>query len=296
LEEQNYIVKELLMVQIGQIPDDAAVVVIAGPRKELLEPELQALTAYVERGGHLLLMLDPETVGGFGAFLQPYGLELADDLVIETNALGRLFGGDYHMPAVTAYEPHTITKDFVGIMTIFPVVRSVTVSKKLPDGISAQPLVFTSPQSWAETDLKTLQEGRSTFDEGSDRKGPISIAAVATVPVKKPAGGATATASGDDKRPLASHAARLVVFGDSEFANNNFFTLQGNGDLFLNTVSWLAEEEDLIAIRPREGGGSGPVVLTAAQQPVIFWLPVVGLPLAVFAAGAVVFTRRRWQQ
>jgi ABC-type uncharacterized transport system involved in gliding motility auxiliary subunit len=228
--------------------------------------------------------------------LQPYGLELADDLVIETNALGRLFGGDYHMPAVTAYEPHTITKDFVGIMTIFPVVRSVTVSKKLPDGISAQPLVFTSPQSWAETDLKTLQEGRSTFDEGSDRKGPISIAAVATVPVKKPAGGATATASGDDKRPLASHAARLVVFGDSEFANNNFFTLQGNGDLFLNTVSWLAEEEDLIAIRPREGGGSGPVVLTAAQQPVIFWLPVVGLPLAVFAAGAVVFTRRRWQQ
>jgi ABC-type uncharacterized transport system involved in gliding motility auxiliary subunit len=296
LEEQNYIVKELLMVQIGQIPDDAAVVVIAGPRKELLEPELQALTAYVERGGHLLLMLDPETVVGFGAFLQPYGLELADDLVIETNALGRLFGGDYHMPAVTAYEPHAITKDFVGIMTIFPVVRSVSVSKKLPDGISAQALMFTSPQSWAETDLKTFQEGRSTFDEGSDRKGPISIAAVATVPIKKQAGGATVTASGDEKRPVASHSARLVVFGDSEFANNNFFTLQGNGDLFLNTVSWLAEEEDLIAIRPREGGGSGPVVLTAAQQPVIFWLPVVGLPLVVFAAGAVVFTRRRWQQ
>jgi ABC-type uncharacterized transport system involved in gliding motility auxiliary subunit len=87
-----------------------------------------------------------------------------------------------------------------------------------------------------------------------------------------------------------------VVFGDSEFANNNFFTLQGNGDFFLNTVSWLAEEEDLIAIRPREGGGSGPVVLTAAQQPFIFWLPVVWLPLVVFAVGAVVFTRRRWQQ
>jgi ABC-type uncharacterized transport system involved in gliding motility auxiliary subunit len=180
-------------------------------------------------------------------------------------------------------------------MTIFPVVRSVSVSKKLPDGISAQALVFTSPQSWAETDLKTFQEGRLTFDEGSDRKGPISIAAVATVPIKKQAGGANVPAAGEEKRPVASPA-RLVVFGDSEFANNNFFTLQGNGDLFLNTVSWLAEEEDLIAIRPREGGGSGPVVLTAAQQPVIFWLPVVGLPLVVFAAGAVVFSRRRWQQ
>jgi ABC-type uncharacterized transport system involved in gliding motility auxiliary subunit len=285
----------LLIVQLGQVPADAAVVVIAGPRKELLEPELQALTAYVEQGGHLLLMLDPETIGGFGAFLQPYGLELADDLVIETNALGRLFGGDYHMPAVTAYEPHAITKDFVGVMTIFPVVRSVSVSKKLPDGMSAQTLVFTSPQSWAETDLKTLQEGRSTFDEGSDRKGPISIAAVATVPIKKQ-GSTNAPASGEEQRPGASRSGRLVVFGDSEFANNNFFTLQGNGDLFLNAVSWLAEEEDLIAIRPREGGGSGPVILTAAQQPYIFWLPVVMLPLVVFTAGAVVFTRRRWQQ
>jgi ABC-type uncharacterized transport system involved in gliding motility auxiliary subunit len=219
-------------------------------------------------------------------------------LVIETNALGRLFGGDYHMPAVTAYEPHAITKDFVGIMTIFPVVRSVSVSPKLPAGVSAQALMFTSPHplSWAETDLKAFHEGRSTFDEGSDRKGPISIAAVATVPVTKQAGGANVPASEEEKRPVASRSARLVVFGDSEFANNNFFTLQGNGDLFLNTVSWLAEEEDLIAIRPREGGGSGPVVLTAAQQPVIFWLPVVGLPLVVFAAGAVVFTRRRWQQ
>ena len=296
LEEQNYIVKDLLVAQHGQIPEDAAVAVLAGPRKELLEPELQALTAYLARGGHLLLLLDPETVPGFAPFLQRYGLELADDVVIETNALGRLFGGDYHMPAVTAYEPHAITKDLVGIMSIFPVVRSVRVAKELPEGISAQALVSTSQQSWAETDLKALQEGRSTFDADSDRQGPVSIAAVATMAVQKQGDEASKTTSGADQPPALSGPARLVVFGDSEFANNNFFTLQGNGDLFLNTVSWLAEEEDLIAIRPREGGGSGPVVLTAAQQPLIFWLPVIVLPLAVFAVGAMVFTTRRWQQ
>jgi hypothetical protein len=179
-------------------------------------------------------------------------------------------------------------------MSIFPVVRSVRVAKELPEGISAQALVSTSQQSWAETDLKTLQEGRSTFDAGSDRQGPVSIAAVATMAVQKQGEAAKPPRS----RPALRHLqpARLVVFGDSEFANNNFFTLQGNGDLFLNSVSWLAEEEDLIAIRPREGGGSGPVVLTAAQQPLIFWLPVVVLPLVVFAVGAIVFTTRRWQQ
>jgi len=88
----------------------------------------------------------------------------------------------------------------------------------------------------------------------------------------------------------------LVVLGDSEFANNNLFPVQGNGNLFLNTVSWLAEEEDLIAIRPRKGGGSGPVMLTAAQAPLIFWLPVVLLPLGVLGTGAMVFVRRKWQQ
>jgi ABC-type uncharacterized transport system involved in gliding motility auxiliary subunit len=296
LENQNYVVKELFLAPLQQVPEDAAVVVVAGPRKEWLESELQAVTAYVAQGGHLFLMLDPETVSGFSPFVQRYGLALANDIVIETNALGRLFGGDYHMPAVTTYESHAITKDFTGIMTIFPVVRSVQVATELPAGISAQTLVSTSPQSWAETDLQALQEGRSTFDEGKDRKGPISIAAVATVPVKAPAGQTSSPASGEEQHPTASRVARLVVFGDSEFANNNFFPLQGNGDLFLNTVSWLAEEDDLIAIRPRDSGGSGPVVLTAAQQPLIFWFSVILVPLVVFASGMVIVTRRRWQQ
>jgi len=158
---------------------------------------------------------------------------------------------------------------------------------------------MTSTESWAETDLKALQEGRTGFDPDSDRRGPISIAAVATITPEKKGTTAGSTESSEPPEPeknAAAHAARLVVFGDSEFANNNLFSAQGNGNLFLNTVSWLAEEEDLIAIRPRKGGGSGPVMLTAAQAPVIFWLPVVLLPLGVLGSGAVVFLRRKWQQ
>src|SRR5207247_2799693 len=128
----------------------------------------------------------------------------------------------------------------------------------------------------------------------SERRGPISSAAVATITPDKKGTNAESSESAEPSAPEKSatpRAARLVVFGDSEFANNNLFPVQGNGNLFLNTVSWLAEEEDLIAIRPRKGGGSGPVLLTAAQAPLIFWLPVGILPLAVFASGAVVFMR-----
>jgi ABC-type uncharacterized transport system involved in gliding motility auxiliary subunit len=203
------------------------------------------------------------------------------------------------MPVVMAYERHAITKELGNVMTMFPMVRSVQVAKELPPGITGQGLAMTSAESWAETDLKALKEGRSAFDPDSDRRGPIGIAAVATISTDKTGTSASSPESSEPtekEKSAAPRAARLVVFGDSEFANNNLFPVQGNGNLFLNTVSWLAEEEDLIAIRPRKGGGSGPIMLTAAQAPLIFWLPVVLLPLGVLGSGAVVFMRRKWQQ
>src|SRR6266852_1866103 len=281
LEEQNYTVQELVLARQAQVPEDAAVVIVAGPRRDLLESETEALSTFLGRGGHLFVMLDPETVPGLVTFVKGYGIEVGNDVVIETNPLGRLIGGDYLMPVVMTYERHAITKELGNMMTMFPVVRSVQVAKELPPGITAQGLALTSAESWAETDLKALQEGRTAFDADSDRRGPISIAAVATITTDKTGTSASTSESSEQpEKEKTPRAARLVVFGDSEFANNSLFPVQGNGNLFLNTVSWLAEEEDLIAIRPRKGGGSGPVMLTAAQAPLIFWLPVVILPLA----------------
>ena len=254
-------VQELVLARQAEVPADAAVVIVAGPRQELLENEMQSLEAFLGRGGRLLLLLDPDTARGFMPFVQHYGLELSEDVIIETNPLGRLVGGDYLVPVVMSYEPHAITKDFGNTMSIFPVVRSVQVSKDLPEGITAQALASTSPESWAETDMQGLKEGRSAFDEGTDRRGPVSLAAVANIAPKhadEPARPQTAMRRKSRENPVGG---RLVVFGDSEFANNNFFASPGNGNLFLNTVSWLAEEEDLIAIRPRQGGKSGPVMV-----------------------------------
>jgi ABC-type uncharacterized transport system involved in gliding motility auxiliary subunit len=305
LEDQNYTIQELVLARQPQVPDDAAVVIVAGPRQDLLESETEALSAYLGRGGRLFMMLDvdpqkPDTIPGLVAFAKRYGLEVGNDVVIETNPLGRLVGADYLMPVVLTYERHAITKELGNVMTIFPIVRSVQVAKELPPGITAQGLVMTSTESWAKTDLKTLQEGRLEVGTESDRRGPITIAAVATTPTNTgdagTSSGSSAESTDQPDKTKSAHVARLVVFGDAEFANNNFFPFQGNGNLFLNTVSWLAEEEDLIAIRPRKGGGSGPVMLTAAQAPLIFWLPVVLLPLGVLGAGAVVFVRRKWQQ
>src|SRR5499426_207260 len=218
LEDQNYTVQELVLARQPQVPDDAAVVIVAGPRRDLLESETEALSTFLGRGGHLFMMIDadphkPDAVPGLVAFVKRYGLEVGNDVVIETNPLGRLVGADYLMPVVLTYERHAITKELGNVMTIFPIVRSVQVAKELPPGIIAQGLVMTSPESWAKTDLKALQEGRLEVGTENDRRGPITIAAVATInPSTSNAGtsaGSGAEATDQPDQAKSARAARL---------------------------------------------------------------------------------------
>jgi ABC-type uncharacterized transport system involved in gliding motility auxiliary subunit len=273
LERANYEVKALALAREGKVPDDAAAVIIAGPRTDLLPPEVDALDAYLAKGGKLLAMANPTIIGQTTAdslkrFLGKYGLELGDNLVIEVNPIGRLFGIGPEVPIVQQYEGHPITRDMAGITTLFPLTRTVSEVKTPPQGVNVQVLARTSPDSWGETDRASLQAGQVKPDP-QDAKGPLGVAAVAT----------------RDK-------ARIVVYGTSNLAANQFLNVQGNRDFFLNTVSWLAEEEDLISIRPKDNRQT-PVFLTSQQAQAAFLIPVVILPGIVLIGGIVTFLRRR---
>ncbi|HSF07690.1 MAG TPA: GldG family protein [Methylomirabilota bacterium] len=273
MERSNYEVKPLVLARQDRVPDDAAVVVLPGPRTELLPPELDALDKYLGGNGKLLAMLDPGIVGGVQVegirrLLARYGFELGENMIIELNPVGRLFGIGPEVPIVQQYEAHPITRDLAGITTLFPVARSVGNAKTPPTGVSVQPLARTSPESWGETDRASLQAGQVKPDP-QDPKGPLGVAAVAT-----------------------REKARLVVVGTSNLAANQFINLQGNRDFFLNTVSWLAEQEDLISIRPRDSKQS-PIFLTSQQAQMVFLVPVVVVPGLVLVGGVVTFMRRR---
>ena len=273
MERANYEVKPLVLARSAQIPDDAAVVILPGPRTDLLVPELAALDGYVGRGGKLFVMADPVLLSGAPAdplkdFLQRYGFTIGNDLIIELNPIGRLFGIGPEVPIIQQYESHQITRDMSGISTLFPMTRSVEPAKTPPSGMSLSALAKTSPDSWAETSRAELQQGQVKPDPGEPR-GPLPVAAVGT----------------KDK-------ARIVVYGTSSFAINQFVNLQGNRDFFLNTVSWLAEEEDQISVRPKDSR-SAPVILTQRQEGVVRWLPPVILPGLVVIAGIFVLVRRR---
>ena len=283
IESQNYVVNPLSLLTAGRLPDDASILIIAGPRKDLLEGELAEITRFIGGGGKVLFLVDPEGPPGLTPYLADYGMQVVEGVVVDP--VSRLFGMDYLTPVIVSYEPHPITKNFE-VASFFPLALSVKTADKMPERASAQILAKTSPNSWLERGQEERQgiargEGRLAYNEGVDEKGPVSVVAVATVTPRRD--GAT------DKEPKK---ARIVVFGDSDFASNNYLNLSGNRDLFLNTVSWLAEEENLIAIRPKEGGSFFAPV-TATQERLIFWLSMIVLPAVVVGSGVATYIWRR---
>jgi gliding motility-associatede transport system auxiliary component len=279
IEKLNYEVKDLLLARETKIPDGAAIVVVAGPQKDLLPNEVEALERYIARAGKVFFMIDPFQAAGLGSLIERYGLGLGNDVIIDVNPQGRLLGAGPEVPVVGDYQSHPITQGF-RFATLFPVARTVSVKDKPPEGVVAQALARTGGESWAETSQDQIKTGQVKPD-ANEVRGPLTVAAVATIDAREVP---------EDRKGAK---ARVVVFGDSDFATNAFVNLSGNRDLFLNTLSWLAEEENLIAIRPRDTSRSAPVFLTAAKGQVLFWVPVVLLPLSMMAAGVYAMSRRR---
>lgn len=270
LKNENYEVKKLLLMREKKIPQDAIAVVLAGPLKPMLPEEEKILKEYLEGGGKILALLDPEAPDEVVKFFNGVGFKIGKDTIVDK--MSRVLGGDYLMPIVSQYESHPITREF-RFASFFPTARSVDIQSASKDGKTFQVLAKTSPGSWGETNLDLLKKGKAGFDK-QDRPGPVPVAAVCALPVKEKKEG------------------RVVIFGDSDFATNGYLSQSGNRDLILNSIAWLGEKENLISVRPRPAQRE-PLILTAPQSRLVFLFSVIVLPLAVALVGAVNILRRK---
>ena len=282
-----------MLLQEGKIPADCTVLVVAGPQKDLLPPALDAIRGYVKAGGKALILIEAELKESYPnlvALLKDWNIEAGSDVVVDVSGMGQLFGFSELAPLAIEYPYHAITKDF-RLPTLYGGARSVQAGKATPEGVSAQDLVKTSEQSWAESDLKLKSPIK--FDEGKDRKGPIALAAVATVrgPTPAPTPTPSPAPSPLPEEPKAPEG-RVVAIGDADFASNALLGFQGNQDFFLNTVAWLAEDADMISIRPKEPENQALFLSRQAQQNVA-WGALVILPGLFVIAGIARWWRRR---
>ena len=284
LLESNYVVRDSLMLSKTRgVPADCDLLVVASPKVRLYSAEVDSIRSYLEGGGDALFLLDPGVETGLEPVLLGWSVSVNDDYVVESSSMGKLYGFDYSMPMVARYGDHPVTEKHHGLMTVFMMARSVTRQGTVP-GAEAVELAMTSPASWGEVDLSTVRsEQRPAFDPTVDRRGPLSLGMAVSAPPR------------DRDSPAGKQARRktlLVVFGDSDFANNQLIGEVGNGDLFMNAVSWLMEEGALIAIRPKERRYR-PVWLTEGQGQRLKWFSLVVLPAIPVIVGVIVWWRRR---
>ncbi len=313
VEKQNYVVRSYNLAQENDLPEDPSVLISAGPTVSFLPNEVRLLKEYLEGGGKLLLLLDPRTRFSMDGLLGEYGLGVDGNVVIDASGVGQLFGLGVAAPIVSSYETHPITDELRGVMTFFPMAQSVKTTDS-PLGYSSSKLFSTSARSWGETDL---EGNEAAFDEGKDIQGPLALAAVAVKTVESggesEGEGASHHAEGGDEDsageaspetdPQAdagdggesdaeSRESRIVLVGDSDFATNAYSTTSANGDFLRMTVSWLAEDTDLVAVQSRDPENRR-VNLTRRESTLMFWASVILMPLVTLVFGMAVWLRRK---
>ena len=276
-------VKDFNLVQDakgGPIPDTCDAIAILGPTKGFFPQETKLIEDYLAKGGRAVVAIDldikgGEPIGDLLPVLARWHIKPLKSMIVDP--VSQRFNLDASVPVISTYsKENAITKDFQ-ISSFFPLTRPLEVIAGAPAGMNVQWLAKTLPVSWAETDLAGLARGAVSQNAGVDTAGPLT-AAVAV--------------EGKLKDSKATRNTRMVVFGTSQFATNNFGRIGGNLDFFVNSISWALEDESLISIRAKEDG-PGKIELSQKQGTFIFLATVIVIPLLISAAGVAVWAVRR---
>jgi ABC-type uncharacterized transport system involved in gliding motility auxiliary subunit len=270
LKKQNYVTRTFNLVTDNGVPSECTVVVVAGPTQSFFPQEADLLAKYMDAGGKALIESDPETDPKLDGVLQAWNINLGKNVVIDISGVGRLLGAGPTIPLVVDFGPSPVTKNLQGGMTFFPLARTVTVADRSKSDPLTIELLKTSPRSFT---VPNLEKKEIRYDPKTDMAGPLTLGV-------------------SSSRKIGDKSGRMVVIGDSDYATNPMIGMQHNGDLFYNAINWLAEDENLISIRPKSMTNRR-VTLTQAQSTALYWIDVVLLPGLVVFAGILIWWKRR---
>ena len=279
LGKDNYETKTIDLLQTAEVPSDCTTLVVAGPKRNYEQPEVDAIKKYVESGGRAFFMLDPPLKIGRSEIadndaltnlLQSWGVSMDKDLILDLNPIGQIAGLGPQVALVTKYASQPIVNEMKGTATGFPLARSMEI--KNTDKASVEKLFDTSGSSFATSNLSSPAVN---VRDPKNKKGPLTIAAAGTYNTGK-----------------ENSQGRFVVIGSSGWAANRFLDFNGNDDLALNAVNWLASDEDLISIRPKPQDDRR-ITMTRGQLSFVRATSQFILPLVVVVAGVGVWWKRR---
>ena len=284
MQRDNYRVFPLNLKQDGFVPEDAAVLVIPGPKQNLDQDELQIVADYLAGGGKLIALLDPDAPNSYRELLAVWGLAVGNHRIADVISN---VAGETTSPMVQRSNAQFGTSGLTGINiadqlnnVFFTDATAVLPSiplEDLPAFMSYTGLARTTPASWMESHPEVTD-----YNPGEDIQGPLDVAAVMQ---------AGASLAGDIV-PGENNLAKVIVIGDSDFARNKFFFQSDNANLLLNSVNWLAEDYELISIR-EPAIPIRVLVLNQRERDFIKWTGWFLPPILMLVIAVVVWWRRR---
>ena len=270
LEGEGYVTGTVNLATEGRVPEDAAVLVIAGPRRDFTQEEADAVRTYLEEGGKVTVALDPSGQKGdlanLKGILETWGIGVNDDLVVDP-------GSHYFLDMaglIPKIRLHPMTEKLItkDLSTFLPRSRSLYyVGEGTIQGITVEPILETTDKAWGETDFTD----EAVFDPKTDIEGPLTLAYAAS---------------------MQDSASVLIAVGNASFLDNDIVTFQGNIDFFMNAVGWMVGKEDSISIRAKAPSFE-QVYLSDRQAKSVFYGTVMVIPVCFALLGVGVWVRRR---
>lgn len=267
----NYILKPIDLLKIQDIPKDAKLLLILGPRQGFLDLELERLERYLNKGGNVFMTLAPELnevkLSNLYSLLVKYGIKFVNSIVLDR--LSTVQGSQATIPIITLFNPeHSITKNFKG-KVLMPL--SASLEKVEKKNLVYSTLIKTNnfPGSWAETNFKEVKTGRATYDS-KDKKGPIEL--IATVENSKT-------------------KSRLMVSSSSSFIINGYQSQSANFNFFLNILAWGLNDEGIMSLN-RPSLNNEMIILSTSQLTLIFYFAIAFLPFLFIAISIFLYRRR----
>lgn len=280
LRDDLYLVDSINLITTPKIPSDCAALIIAAPQTPLSDGEINVISNYLASGGQALILTDPmssssdnaSSFNGLEKIVTQWGVDLKNGTIIDPSSD---VAPKEDVPLVT-WDRNFFQSMGLQLNTYFPDAAAVIPQDNTP--FQMQPLVWTSTSSYLVPNYDPIKDPSPAYDASQDTKGPLSIGVLIAAP---------ANSSNPNAKLM-----RLVVIGDSDFANNTNYSQVNNGDLFLNCVNWLSEETQLITIH-RIAMPFRQLVLNPGQTNFLDYSSLVIPPVLVILIGVVVYWYRR---
>jgi ABC-type uncharacterized transport system involved in gliding motility auxiliary subunit len=267
LQQRGFRLNSLNLAIAQEVPANASALIIASPQTDLLPAESDKIRRYVQSGGNVLWLLDPEALRGLEPLAEMLGLVLTPGTIVDFDVQPRSGPPVFAIGAAASYGRHPITNGF-RLNTLFPHARQIAAADN--DDWRITPLVDVAQRGWVEAGRL---DQNVQFDKDRDIPGPVPVAQAF-------------------ERTVGDRQQRLVVVGSGQFLSNSFIGNGGNLDLGLNMVNWLTGAERMITIEPRPAMDSALDVDQTMLYLIAFAF-LIALPLAFALTGVLVWWRRR---